>query len=109
MSLGEDMQKLSLRDGCSKDPIMLGSAEGRLPTFKDVKRSLKVRCTQFYESTTKTLADVDQDVDSSHNSDGSSSKYYFSLSCIPPLIFQGHRASIRYLQSVLLSTDTTNL
>lgn len=44
MSLGEDLEKLSLGDGghSSKDPILLASAEGRLPTFKDVKKSLKV-------------------------------------------------------------------
>ena len=43
MSLGEDLEKLSLGDGGhSKDPIMLAGAEGRLPTFKDVKKSLKV-------------------------------------------------------------------
>ena len=42
MSLGEDLQKLSLGDdGYSKDPILLASTEGRLPTFKDVKKSLK--------------------------------------------------------------------
>ncbi|KAI9458263.1 HORMA-domain-containing protein [Russula earlei] len=42
MSLGEDMEKLSLGDGeYSKDPILLTNAEGRLPTFKDVKKSLK--------------------------------------------------------------------
>ncbi|KAF8503402.1 HORMA domain-containing protein [Russula emetica] len=42
MSLGEDLEKLSLGDGGhSKDPILLASAEGRLPTFKDVKKSLK--------------------------------------------------------------------
>lgn len=36
------MEKLSLGDGGnSKDPILLASAEGRLPTFKDVKKSLK--------------------------------------------------------------------
>jgi meiosis-specific protein HOP1 len=43
MSLGEDLKRLSLGDGgYSKDPILLASAEGRLPTFKDVKKSLKV-------------------------------------------------------------------
>jgi len=43
MSLGEDMEKLSLGDGAhSKDPILLASAEDRLPTFKDVKKGLKV-------------------------------------------------------------------
>jgi hypothetical protein len=43
MSLGEDLKKLSLVDGgCSKDPILLASTEGRPPTFKDVKKSLKV-------------------------------------------------------------------
>jgi hypothetical protein len=43
MSLGEDLKKLSLVDGgYSKDPILLASTEGRLPTFKDVKKSLKV-------------------------------------------------------------------
>jgi meiosis-specific protein len=43
MSLGEDMKKLSLGDGeRSKDPILLASVEGRLPTLKDVKKSLKV-------------------------------------------------------------------
>jgi hypothetical protein len=43
MSLGEDLEKLSLGDGGhSKDPILLASAEGRLPTFKDVQKSLKV-------------------------------------------------------------------
>ena len=43
MSLGEDMEKLCLGDGGhSEDPILLASAEGRLPTFKDVKKSLKV-------------------------------------------------------------------
>jgi hypothetical protein len=42
MSLGEDLEKLSLGDGGhSRDPILLASAEGRLPTFKDVKKSLK--------------------------------------------------------------------
>jgi meiosis-specific protein HOP1 len=50
MSLGEDLKKLSLGDGgYSKDPILLASAEGRLPTFKDVKKSLKVWNSQFYE------------------------------------------------------------
>ena len=48
MSLGEDLEKLTLGDGNhSKDPILLASVEGRLPTFKDVKRSLKVRNNQF--------------------------------------------------------------
>jgi len=43
MSLGEDLEKLCLGDGGHpKDPILLASAEGRLPTFKDVKKSLKV-------------------------------------------------------------------
>lgn len=43
VSLGEDLKKLSLGEGgYSKDPILLASAEGRLPTFKDVKKSLKV-------------------------------------------------------------------
>jgi hypothetical protein len=43
MSLGEDLKRLSLVDGgCSKDPILLASTEGRPPTFKDVKKSLKV-------------------------------------------------------------------
>jgi meiosis-specific protein len=43
MSLGEDMKKLSLGDGeGSEDPILLASVEGRLPTLKDVKRSVKV-------------------------------------------------------------------
>jgi len=43
MSLGDDLEKLSLGDGGhSKDPILLATAEGRLPTFKDVKKSLKV-------------------------------------------------------------------
>ncbi|KAH9996849.1 HORMA domain-containing protein [Russula vinacea] len=42
VSLGEDLKKLSLGEGgYSKDPILLASAEGRLPTFKDVKKSLK--------------------------------------------------------------------
>ena len=44
MSLGEDMKKLSLGDGgYSKDPMVLAGAAGSLPTFKDVKKSLKVR------------------------------------------------------------------
>ncbi len=43
MSLGEDMEKLSLGDGAhSKDPFLLANAQGRLPTLKDVKKSLKV-------------------------------------------------------------------
>ncbi len=43
MSLGEDLEKLSLGDGGqSKDPILVASAEGRLPAFRDVKKSLKV-------------------------------------------------------------------
>jgi hypothetical protein len=43
MSLGEDMEKLSLGDGAhSNDPILLASAQGHLPSFKDVKKSLKV-------------------------------------------------------------------
>jgi hypothetical protein len=46
MSLGEDLKKLSLGDeGYSKDPILSASAEGRLPTFKDVKKSLKVEAS----------------------------------------------------------------
>jgi hypothetical protein len=50
MSLGEDLERLSLGDGDhSKDPILMACAEGRLPTFKDVKKSLKVRKTQFYK------------------------------------------------------------
>jgi hypothetical protein len=45
MSLGEDMKKLSLGDGgCSKGSMVHASAAGSLPTFKDVKKSLKVRC-----------------------------------------------------------------
>ncbi len=104
------MKKLSLGDGgYSKDPIMLTSAAGRLPTFKDVKKSLKVRCKHFYELTTKPFADIDQDLDSSNNSDGRSSKYYPSLRCILPLMCPEPRAPIRYLQSILLSTNTTNL
>jgi hypothetical protein len=48
MSLGEDLEKLTLGDeGHSKDPILLASVEGALPTFKDVKKSLKVRDNQF--------------------------------------------------------------
>ena len=48
MSLGDDLEKLTLGDGGhSKDPILLASVEGGLPTFKDVKRSLKVRDSQF--------------------------------------------------------------
>lgn len=47
------MEKLSLCDGdSSKDPILLASAEGRLPTLKDVKKSLKVRKIQFCELAT---------------------------------------------------------
>jgi hypothetical protein len=43
MSLGEDMMNLSLGDGeYSMDPILLASVEGRHPTLKDVKKSLKV-------------------------------------------------------------------
>lgn len=76
MSLGEDMKKLTLGDrGYSKDPFVLASAAGRLPTFKDVKKSLKVRCKHFYELTTRPLSDIDQDPDSSNNPDGRSSKY----------------------------------
>ena len=48
MSLGKDLEKLTLGDGDhSKDPVLLASVEGRLPTFKDVKRSLKARNNQF--------------------------------------------------------------
>jgi hypothetical protein len=39
------MGKLSLGDGGgrnSKDPILLTGSEGRPPTFKDVRKSLKV-------------------------------------------------------------------
>ncbi|KAH9001111.1 HORMA domain-containing protein [Lactarius akahatsu] len=87
MSLGEDMKKLSLGNGgYSKDPITLASAVGRLPTFKDVKRSLKVRRQHFYALPIKLLADIDQDIDSSNNSDGLSSKYFSSLRCVLPLI-----------------------
>ena len=44
MSLGEDMKKLSLGDGGhSKGPMLLAGAAGSLPTFRDVKKSLKVR------------------------------------------------------------------
>lgn len=46
MSLGEDLKKLSLGDeGYSNDPILSASAEGRLPTFKDVKKCLKVEAS----------------------------------------------------------------
>jgi hypothetical protein len=42
MSLGEDMDKLSLGDGArSKDPVLLASAEGRLPTFKRCEKELE--------------------------------------------------------------------
>ena len=110
MSLGEDMKKLTLGDGgYSKDPIMLASDAGRLPTFKDVKKSLKVGCKHFYELTTKPLSDIDQDLDSSNNPDGRSSKYYSSPRCVLPLMYLEPRTSIRYLQSILLSTNTTSL
>jgi meiosis-specific protein HOP1 len=57
MSLGEDLEKLSLGDGGhSKDPILLASAEGRLPTFKDVKKSLKVRSSCIHELATNHLS-----------------------------------------------------
>ena len=44
MSLGKDMAMLSLGNGdYSKNPDMVhASPAGRLPTFKDVKKSLKV-------------------------------------------------------------------
>jgi meiosis-specific protein HOP1 len=45
MSLGQNMANLSLGDGGSfKDPMVLSSAAGCLPTSKDVKKDLKVRC-----------------------------------------------------------------
>ena len=110
MSLGEDMKKLTLGDGgYSKDPIMLASDAGRLPTFKDVKKSLKVHCEHFYVLTTKSPSDIDQDLDSSNNPDGRSSKYYASVRCNPPLMYLVPRTSICYLQSILLSVYTTNL
>ncbi|KAH9043071.1 HORMA-domain-containing protein [Lactarius pseudohatsudake] len=54
MSLGEDMKKLSLGNGgYSKDPITLASAAGRLPTFKDVKRSLKTLIKTLIQAITQ--------------------------------------------------------
>ncbi|KAI9446297.1 HORMA domain-containing protein [Lactarius indigo] len=54
MSLGDDLKKLSLGEGgYSKDPIMLASAAGRLPTFKDVKRSLKTLIKTLIQAITQ--------------------------------------------------------
>ncbi|KAH9079578.1 HORMA domain-containing protein [Lactarius deliciosus] len=54
MSLGEDMKKLSLGNGgYSKDPITVANAAGRLPTFKDVKRSLKTLIKTLIQAITQ--------------------------------------------------------
>ncbi|KAI0256862.1 HORMA domain-containing protein, partial [Lactifluus subvellereus] len=54
MSLGEDMKNLSLGDGeYSMDPILLASAEGRHPTLKDVKKSLKTLIKTLIQAITQ--------------------------------------------------------
>ncbi|KAN0140777.1 DNA-binding protein [Lactarius tabidus] len=53
MSLGEDMKKLSLGDGGSKDPTVHASAAGSLPTFKDVKKSLKTLIKTLIQAITQ--------------------------------------------------------
>ncbi|KAF8274863.1 HORMA domain-containing protein [Lactarius quietus] len=54
MTLGEDMKKLSLGDGgYSKDPMVLASAAGFLPTFKDVKKSLKTLIKTLIQAITQ--------------------------------------------------------
>lgn len=75
MSLGEDLEKLTLGDGGrSKDPILLASVEGGLPTFKDVKRSLKVRDNHLeldLRGLQRTIfLDINQNPNSSNISDG---------------------------------------
>jgi meiosis-specific protein HOP1 len=54
MSLGEDMKKLSLGDGgCSKGSMVHASAAGSLPTFKDVKKSLKTLIKTLIQAITQ--------------------------------------------------------
>ncbi|KAI0273433.1 HORMA domain-containing protein [Gloeopeniophorella convolvens] len=54
MSLGEDMNRLSLGGGAfPKDPVLLASAEGRPPTFKDVKKSLKTLIKTLIQAITQ--------------------------------------------------------
>jgi meiosis-specific protein len=43
MSLGEDIEKMSLNgDGSHQDPVTQATKEGKTPTLGEVKRSVKV-------------------------------------------------------------------
>jgi hypothetical protein len=41
MSLGDDLDKMSLKDS-AKDPVEKAARKGKAPTLKDVKKSVKV-------------------------------------------------------------------
>jgi len=41
MSLGENLDKMSLRES-AKDPVVQAAKKGKPPTLKDVKKSVKV-------------------------------------------------------------------
>lgn len=75
MSLGDSLNKMSLSADQRKDPVSEAIKKGKIPTLRDVKRSVKVRLLPFVrprrlEHHSTGLTDYAENADNVYDSNG---------------------------------------
>jgi hypothetical protein len=110
MTLGEDVKNRAANRDRRSDPVSKAIHAGRMPTLRDVKKSVKVCPPDSTKGATdREIIGFAEDLDYFHDADGHITKYDSPTVGIYSLANGCHREKIRNFQTVLYREDPTRL